>query len=101
MPPAFVPETLVAGLVIRPRPRAIDDFLHAHDVSRGECGCGRGEGIGNVPTEAVIAVGPGEMACQLVERESIISELFPQVCDLTSTADYFCMESTMADDLGT
>jgi len=76
VPLMLAPEALVAQLVRRPVPRAIDCYLDATNVSHVKGRCGWGKGRGDVVVEAAIGICLGKAVCGLVEDEAIICELF-------------------------
>jgi len=95
----LAPEAHIAQLLVRVVPRAIDSCLDSADLPCMHGGGSGGEGVGDVATEATVAVGTGEAACGLGEGESVIRQLLAQLGNLACATDDLGMCRTMADHL--
>ena len=98
---ALVPCAFVAQTVGCPIPGAIDGLLDAVNVAGGKRQCGGGERVRDMAPKAAVGIGMGEAARGLDERESLVSELFPRICDASRGVDRSGVCRTMADDLRT
>ena len=94
----LAPEALVAQFVRRPVPWAIDCLLDVTDMSRVEGRRGWGEGGGDVTTEAVVGIRPGEATGGLVQGEAIVRKLLVQLRYLLRPSDDLRPRGVVADD---
>ena len=76
---AHAPSALITQLLVRPVPRTVDGLLNASDMTGVKGGCGGGEGVSDVATEASVGVCPREATSGLPQLKAIVRELLSEV----------------------